>query len=136
MDVVNKKMVDLLENFKLYVLGGASSDIKFSMPSNEVTVPNYPFVTDSERNFNQSLTKQWFDRHWTMSFCFAGIYLLAIFLGRRFMANRPRYELRKPLVCWNLFIGLFSLFGTLRTLQELIYVVSTQGLDHSICVPR
>lgn len=131
--------MNLLNSFTSLLVGKASSDIRSfgEVPMEQlITMPNYSYTFKFEKEFAHKEIKLWFDRHWTMSFYYVGIYLLMIFLGRLWMAKRPRLELRGPLICWNVMLALFSLFGTLRTVPELVHVVRHHGLYHSICVPR
>jgi len=51
------------------------------------------------------------------------------------MANRQPFQLRGPLVAWNIMLAVFSITGAARTFPEFIYTFSTQGFHHSLCVP-
>ena len=128
--------MNFLESAKWLVTGGPSSDIRFSSADIEVTLPNYPRNFEFERQFDQRAAKSWFDNNWTLSFPIVAVYLLLIVLGKRFMAHRPRLELRRPLFCWNLMLAVFSICGALRTLHELFHILGNYDLNHSICVPR
>ena len=97
---------------------------------------NYSFTFPFEDNFELDKARYWVDRYWTASFLIAAVYLAAIPLGKRWMANRPRYELRGPLICWNLALSTFSLVGACRTVPEILRVTRNIGLYHSVCVPR
>ena len=59
-----------------------------------------------------------------------------IFGGQYLMAKREPFQLRTPLVVWNLLLAIFSIFGAARTLPEFIFTFSTHGIYHSLCVPR
>ncbi len=74
-----------------------------------------------------------FRDHWTDSVRHAGLYLLLVFAGKRYMEARPRFELRTPLTVWSSFLAVFSICGAIRTLPELVYILSRYGLDRSFC---
>jgi len=76
-----------------------------------ITMPNYTNMLKFEREFNKFESKEWMEENWTYSFYYVGAYLLFIFLGQQYMANRPRFELTKPLIVWNLALAAFSIFG-------------------------
>lgn len=99
-------------------------------------VRNYSFVFPFEDGFEMSRIRGWVDGYWTSCFFFAAIYLAAIPLGRRWMSSRARYELRGPLVCWNVFLAVFSMIGAVRTIPEIVHVTKNIGLYYSVCDPR
>ena len=49
------------------------------------------------------------------------------------MTNRQPYDLRLPLGIWSLFLSIFSLFGSMRMVPELLHSLSSRGFTHSIC---
>lgn len=54
---------------------------------------------------------------------------------KQFMKNRPPFELKGPLIIWNLALGIFSLFGFIRSFPELVHVVRQPGgIYRSLCV--
>nr|AIW65585.1 elongase 2 [Tigriopus japonicus] len=101
-----------------------------------MSVPNYSYIFRFERDFEHMEIKPWFQENWStiVSYC-AGLYLLFIFCGQAYMAQRPRMEMRSILVGWNVFLALFSIMGAIRTLPEIVHVLSTQGIYHSVCIP-
>lgn len=102
----------------------------------EVTLPNYSYVFNFEEEFKHQDTRIWMTKNWTNGFYFCGIYMILIFGGQIFMANRPRYELRGVLSLWNTLLATFSIIGFTRTAPELIHVLRNYGLYHSVCIPR
>ncbi|CAG7828897.1 unnamed protein product [Allacma fusca] len=51
-----------------------------------------------------------------------------------YMRNRAAYSLRTLLVLWNFSLAVFSIFGTLRTGPELLYILGQeQGFHLSVC---
>jgi len=107
-----------------------------SVSSNLLVGPNYSYIFDFERDFEHTEAKAWMVANWrTVCFYSAGLYLLLVFAGQQIMASRPRFEMRGALVCWNLFLALFSIMGACRTIPEFLYVLSTHGIYHSVCIP-
>lgn len=100
-----------------------------------VTMPNYSYIFKFEDEFQHTDAKMWFTSYWTICFYYVGIYMLVIFTGQQWMANRPRYELRGPLIIWNLMLATFSIIGAARTVPEILHVTANYGLYHSVCVP-
>lgn len=134
--VVKKRAMEYLETLEKLITGGASSEIKFSTHDVEPTMPDYPYVFEFEKQFNQTVAKTWFDNNWKTSFPLVGVYLLAIVFSKLYMAKKPRYELKLPLFVWNSMLAVFSIWGTLRTLPEFFHVINKYGVNHSICYPR
>ena len=61
------------------------------------------------------------------------VYVIVIFAIKHLMTNRERFDLRVPLIAWNVFLAVFSIFGTMRTLPEILYVFRTHGLEYTLC---
>merc|ERR1711971_1495459 len=97
---------------------------------------NYSYMFNFEQEFEHSEVRVWMEDNWQLVCRWAsGVYLLMIFGGQYLMAKREPFQLRTPLVVWNLLLSIFSIAGALRTLPEFIYTISTQGFYHSLCVP-
>ncbi|XP_054153848.1 elongation of very long chain fatty acids protein 6-like [Oppia nitens] len=95
--------------------------------------PNYSFVFDFERHFDPKPRAQWMSANWTTAVYWITAYLIVVFGGQHLMATRKPYKLRTALVVWNTCLALFSIVGTLRTLPELVHVISWFGFSHSVC---
>ncbi len=149
-----------IEAIGVTTAAASSSSSSSTMDHHLMTMPNYSYIFKFEDEFEHTDAKIWFNRYWTGCFYYVGIYMLVIFTGQQLMANRyfdfsliyymiirpfyvyfvfksrPRYELRGPLICWNILLATFSIIGACRTIPELVYVTRHFGLYHSICVPR
>lgn len=90
---------------------------------------------DFERNFDEKAFLGWMDAYWTSAFWYAAVYVVLIFAGRRYMADRPRFELRWALVLWSGFLAVFSVCGAARTVPELVYVTWVHSFQYSVCIP-
>ena len=106
------------------------------MASNSTTGPNYPYVFAFEKIFDHLVVKQWMQTNWSAVCLYAiVIYMIVIFGGREYMRTRQRFEMRNILAMWNVFLAVFSIVGTCRTVQEFVHVLSKdKGFYHSICV--
>ena len=86
-----------------------------------------------ERSFDSDEFHAWMVRCWTFSFLYAALYLVLIFVVRRYMAKRPRFELRLPLVVWSSTLAIFSITGSVRMIPELVYLLRCHGFEESVC---
>lgn len=86
-----------------------------------------------ERDFNETISKEYMEKHWTDSIVYSLLYVLVIFSGQEYMKHRPRYDLRRALIMWSTSLAIFSIIGTLRTLPELVFSVTTRGIQNSVC---
>ena len=66
-------------------------------------------------------------------FALSFLYLVVIFGIQAIMANREPFNLRNELALWSLFLGVFSLFGSLRTVPVLLKGLVDHGLQHMVC---
>lgn len=105
-----------------------------------VTDPNglaHPFVFDFETKFfdrtyaNNIYT--WMNEWWWLSIVYSIIYVILIYVGRAMMQSRERFELRVPLILWNLGLAIFSIAGMIRCVPEMIYSLHREGLQFTIC---
>jgi hypothetical protein len=60
-------------------------------------------------------------------------FIISYLAGQIYMKNKPRFELRLWLAAWNTLLAVFSIFGAIRVLPELVYVIYTHGIKYSIC---
>uniref|UniRef100_A0A8C2FDR8 Elongation of very long chain fatty acids protein n=1 Tax=Cyprinus carpio TaxID=7962 RepID=A0A8C2FDR8_CYPCA len=88
---------------------------------------------DFERQFDDRAALEWFERNWGAAFVLSGVYVLVIVLGRVFMKDRQKLELRKPLVLWSLCLATFSIMGAMRTGWYMFSLVRSRGLRESVC---
>jgi len=61
------------------------------------------------------------------------LYLLGVFGGKAVMANRKAFDLKTPLLVWNIFLALFSTAGFLRIFPHFILTLVDRGLYFSMC---
>lgn len=95
---------------------------------------SYNLVMPFEGNFYGGNWVQWFDQNWGYVFYMVGAYMALVFGLQAWMENRPAFDLRKQLFVWNVILAVFSLYGGIRSLQELIYVYYNFGLYSTYCL--
>lgn len=82
----------------------------------------HPLVFDFEMSFtNQTFANgvgHVMNRWWWTSIVLAFVYVALIFGGQAWMKGRERFELRRPLILWNVFLALFSIYGMIRCVPK------------------
>ncbi len=94
-------------------------------------IVNDPFYFEAQ--FEPVAAWGWLGKHWTYPFWYSLSYVLLVFGGKRYMADKERFDLRGSLTVWSGLLAVFSIFGAVRTSPELFYVVRKFGLGFSIC---
>ncbi|VVC40584.1 ELO family,ELO family, conserved site [Cinara cedri] len=94
---------------------------------------NYSYMFDFEENYDYFSTRQWLITNWTCSLYFCIIYVILVFGIQRLMRKYTRFQLKGPLILWNIMLATFSLVGLSRTAPELFRVLNKHGLHHSVC---
>lgn len=67
-----------------------------------------------------------------VSAIFSALYVCLIILGKWYMQGRERFVLRTPLVLWSTSLAIFSIFGALRTVPEIVYVLYNYGFHATL----
>ncbi|KAI4888525.1 hypothetical protein NFI96_034165 [Prochilodus magdalenae] len=86
-----------------------------------------------ERRFDEKVAFKWFQENWMTSFVFCAMYATVIFLGRNFMREREKLDLRGPLMLWSLSLAIFSIFGSIRTGSYMLNTFSSSGFRQTVC---
>ena len=90
---------------------------------------------DFERTFDHDSFHSWLKEHWTLSVWYSALYVVLVFAGRHYMNQRPKFNLRLPLAIWSTVLAGFSIFGAIRTIPELVYMIRNYGFEGSVCSP-
>ncbi|ODN05559.1 putative fatty acid elongation protein 3 [Orchesella cincta] len=95
-----------------------------------------PTITAFEfERWNAHKWRRWMAKNWPLSIIASCIYLLLIFVGKRFMKNRQPFNLKSTMIVWNFLLASFSTCGFIRTFPELYQVLSgPNGFHRSVCV--
>lgn len=91
-------------------------------------VPESSFIDDEA-------TKQakWFKDNMMLAYMLSFLYLVAVFLGRKWMRYRKPYSLRRALTIWNAGLSLFSIMAFVRVTPLLLKKISAGGFSSSVC---
>lgn len=98
---------------------------------------NYTYLIFNEAIYfnNQTVeqNREWIFKNWHMSLIYVIIYIFIVFVGREYMKNKEKYNLKGLLITWNLLLTVFSTIGTIRVWPEFIHELKYHGLYHTIC---
>ncbi|CAF1355234.1 unnamed protein product [Adineta ricciae] len=125
---------DYFEQFNSSLTNDFNSNTNgLSTDNNLRTYYVFDFERYSDKIGTLSDLRTFMIQRWHNSFFYAIAYLLLIYAGQMYMKNKPRFELRLWLAAWSSLLAIFSIFGALRVLPELIFVIYRQGIKDSIC---
>ncbi|CAG2171978.1 unnamed protein product, partial [Oppiella nova] len=97
--------------------------------------PGIPYAFDFEANFARDFHRQWLYHNWWVSLYVCVLYVTVVLVGQHVMSKKAKpFGLRSLLFCWNTFLAIFSILGTIRCLPEFVSVIKTSGLESSYCV--
>ncbi|XP_076007745.1 very long chain fatty acid elongase 6-like [Genypterus blacodes] len=100
---------------------------------NETELRNALGEYNFERYFDQKSALDWMQENWNKSFMFCGLYAALVFGGQHYMRERPKLNLRRPMVLWSLSLAIFSIIGAVRTGMYMTHVLTTRGFQQSVC---
>ena len=80
--------------------------------------------------------RQWVEDNWTLSIWISLIYIFLVFSGKWYMNSRSKFELRLPLILWNLFLASFSILGFIRVWPEFANCIYEHNIEYSVCNNR
>ena len=92
-----------------------------------------PLVRDIQAKFDTENAHVWAIGYWTLSIPISVAYVLLVYAGRKWMESRPSYNLRRALFLWNLGLALFSMFGALQFVPNLVHSVYDRGFKQAVC---
>lgn len=94
---------------------------------------SYPYIFSFEGNFDSYYFINLVGTYRWMAKYFMLVYLGGIYSLKQYMKTRPKYDLRVPLVLWNIALATLSTWGAIRSIHELLQVINIYGLKFSIC---
>lgn len=62
----------------------------------------------------------WIAKNWMVSVYSCVLYLVLVYLGKKWMTERPAYRLRRPLILWNTGLALFSFMGMMSSVPNIL----------------
>ncbi|CAB9517926.1 of very long chain fatty acids protein 6 [Seminavis robusta] len=92
------------------------------------------FYMDWEFTWRPEFLFDWMHRNNWFPVACCVVYMIAIYLGPKYMENREPYVMKRTLAAWNLLLSIFSWIGVARLLPALIHNVSTYGWENYLCM--
>ena len=92
-----------------------------------------PQLDPIESRFEWEKAHEWLRGHWHLSVYCSAVYVALVFLGKRWMRDKPAYSLRRPLAMWNAGLALFSLLGFLTIGPPLLRSWKKNGFAFTTC---
>lgn len=94
-----------------------------------------PIIAIVEDKLDHMEIHRWITKKWQWSIYFSVAYVILIFSAKYWMRNRKPFDLRRPLVAWNVTLAAFSVFECIILWPALKDLVATYGLTGSVCLP-
>ena len=93
-----------------------------------------PFLEPIESRFVWKKAEPWLSEEYgKISIYLCTVYLILVFLGERWMRDKPAFSLRRPLTMWNTGLAVFSTVGFLTEIIPLARDALDNGFRHSVC---
>ena len=110
-----------------------ANSFKYNHFYEDIKITKYLY-TNFELSYETLPGVKFTQKHMSIPVIIAFIYLLGIFMGKRYMDFKQPKKLNFELACWNGVLSLFSFMGTLRTVPELLYILSiSDNIKSTIC---
>lgn len=92
--------------------------------------------THFEKHFQPQPYIQFAFSTWpVLPFSIVACYLLFVALTPRIMMDRKPFHLQNIVACWNLFLTIFSFFGTTRTIPYMFHLLRENSFHNMLCLP-
>ena len=93
-----------------------------------------PFLGPVESRFVWKKAEPWLSEEYgKISIYLCTVYLILVFLGKRWMREKPAFSLRRLLTMWNTGLAVFSTVGFLTHFPSLARNLVVNGFRHSVC---
>ncbi|XP_067131601.1 very long chain fatty acid elongase 6-like [Centruroides vittatus] len=137
-DIYDTIAENLVEETFLFQQDGHPFILQSQRYHNMETVENSAPRGELKSLYVEEYLRQYVDNKWTQSFFPYSIplslaYVIIIFSLQTYMKSRPPFQLRWPLVIWNILLAAFSICGTLRLLPGLWILIREFGFMFSVC---
>ncbi|XP_033355328.1 elongation of very long chain fatty acids protein 6-like [Bombus vosnesenskii] len=110
--------------------------MKENMSYMQMSLPNYSYVLNLEKNFIYWDTVTPMNDHLPYCLVYCAIYVILVFSGKYYLSDKPKFDLRRWLTLWSLMLATFSILGFLRMGSEMFHTLSNYGFYYSVCVPN
>jgi len=92
------------------------------------------FYSNFEKTYNSETVLFWMkDNNYVIPVVAVVVYALFCLFGSKIMKNVKPFGLVKLLTYWNLFLSLFSFYGAFRTVPHMLYRISTESFEETVC---
>lgn len=93
-----------------------------------------PFYTEFEKNYDPlPILDYMASLSYAIPLGIVTVYLLLCYLGTNYMKDKKPLNLSNQLAAWNLFLALFSIYGTIRVVPHFLYKLSNMTFEESVC---
>ena len=99
----------------------------------ESLLETVPIIGEVQSKFDSTRVVNWLFDYFYISITSSIIYLILLYIGIKWMENKPAYKLRRPLLMWNTGLAVFSFFGSISLLPQLLHGVIKYGFHFSVC---
>ena len=87
-----------------------------------------------ETHFSTLSGLRWLDQHWYISWTCSVAYVALLYLGAKWMKHRKPYNLRRPLLMWNMALAIFSIATFRRSeVPKVAEKLFTEGIEEVSC---
>ncbi|GMT23441.1 hypothetical protein PFISCL1PPCAC_14738 [Pristionchus fissidentatus] len=93
----------------------------------------YKFVLPFERYQLTPIITRFLQNYWQHTVTVSVLYFMMVKSIERFLHNRPPFNLRLPLIIWNLSLALFSIVGFVRFGEDYFESLFNRGIYTTIC---
>ena len=93
-----------------------------------------PIISDIQSKHDVLKTQDWVFNNWTLTIPIAVLYVLLVYGGRKWMESKPAYDLHRTLFLWNVGLAIFSIFGALSIVPNLVHHIYKDGFKQSVCI--
>ncbi|KAI1304144.1 putative fatty acid elongation protein 3 [Halotydeus destructor] len=105
-----------------------------TVPSNLYIYDQQLFTLPFERDFDYCEWRPWM-QHIKDNYLYAilATYVVTVFSLKYIMRNRAPFDLKTPLILWNMALALFSTMGAARVVPEAIALWQREGMRGTMC---
>ena len=93
-----------------------------------------PIISDIQSKYDVLKAQDWIYNNWTLVIPIAVLYVLLVHSGQKWMESKPAYDLHRTLFLWNVGLAVFSIFGALSIVPNLVHHIYKNGFKQSVCI--
>jgi len=93
----------------------------------------FGYTFDFEKDLDHARITEHMQNYWHFTLAISAFYLAAIKIMELWMRDRKPMQISTQLAAWNFGLAIFSIFGLIRTSEEMWYTLNRHGFYASIC---